>query len=90
MQTPNEVIELAEKHSQEVARFGLEGLHEARRRANALLVLLLAGGGALAAGSCCTGWGAALVCAGGLCGMAGQHHGTRAKLGNARAGSSWL
>lgn len=47
MQTPNEVIDLAEKHSQEVARFGLEGLHEARRRANALLVLLLAGGGAL-------------------------------------------
>lgn len=47
MQTPNEVIELAEKHSQEVARFSLAGLEEARKRANALLVLLLAGGGAL-------------------------------------------
>jgi hypothetical protein len=46
MQTPNEVIELAEKHSQEVARFSLAGLEEARKRANALLVLLLAGGGA--------------------------------------------
>jgi hypothetical protein len=44
MQTPNEVIELAEKHSQEVARFSLAGLEEARKRANALLVLLLAGG----------------------------------------------
>lgn len=47
MQTPNEVIDLAEKHSQEVARFSLAGLEEARRRAHALLVLLLAGGGAL-------------------------------------------
>ena len=47
MQTPNEVIDLAEKHSQEVARFSLAGLEEARKRANALLVLLLAGGGAL-------------------------------------------
>lgn len=47
MQTPNEVIELAEKNSQEVARFSLAGLEEARKRANALLVLLLAGGGAL-------------------------------------------
>lgn len=47
MKIPNEVIELAEKHSQEVARFSLAGLEEARKRANALLVLLLAGGGAL-------------------------------------------
>ncbi|QIL44633.1 hypothetical protein G7045_10360 [Acidovorax sp. HDW3] len=47
MHTPNEVIDLAEKHSQEVARFSLAGLEEARKRANALLVLLLAGGGAL-------------------------------------------
>lgn len=47
MQTPNEVIDLAEKHSQEVARFSLAGLDEARRRAHALLVLLLAGGGTL-------------------------------------------
>lgn len=47
MQTPNEVIDLAEKHSQEVARFSLAGLEDARKRANALLVLLLAGGGAL-------------------------------------------
>lgn len=48
MQRPlSDVIELAEKHSQEVARFSLAGLEEARRRANALLVLLLAGGGAL-------------------------------------------
>ena len=43
---PNEVIDLAEKNSQEVARFSLAGLDEARRRANVLLVLLLAGGGA--------------------------------------------
>jgi hypothetical protein len=47
MQPPSSVIELAEKHSQEVARFSLAGLEEARRRAHALLVLLLAGGGAL-------------------------------------------
>ena len=47
MHLPNEVIDLAEKNSQEVARFSLEGLQEARRRAHALLVLLMAGGGAL-------------------------------------------
>lgn len=47
MHPPIEVIDLAEKHSQEVARFSLAGLDEARKRAHALLVLLLAGGGAL-------------------------------------------
>ena len=47
MRIPPNVIDLAERNSQELARFSLEGLQEARRRAHALLVLLLAGGGAL-------------------------------------------